>query len=153
MKKRGDCMKTCTIFYILFIIHFMVFGLTMIYNSDLKHLESLLDRKQLEIYDKIKKERLNHFYCGLGAGGFLGLGVILSNMKLTSRFCLAGIVLIFSTVMIYYILPKSEYMVKHLKTEDQRLAWMSVHRNFMKKKIAGFLAVIILYFCIPFFLK
>ena len=148
MKK--DCIKTCTIFYILFIIYLVVFGLTIIYSGDLKHLDKILDNGQKAIYEKIKRERLNHFFKGLGVGAILGLGVLLSDMKVTSKYCLAGIILLFTTSMVYYILPKSDYMVRHLETEEQKLAWIAIQRNFIKKKIAGFLAIIVLYFCVPF---
>ena len=125
----------------------------MIYNGDLKHLEELLDKEQLEKYYRIKRERLNHFYTGLGVGSFIGLAVILSKMSVTSSYCLAGILLIFTTISVYYILPKSDYMIRHLKTEEQKNAWMSVNRNFLKKKLVGGMSVIILYFCVPFFVK
>jgi hypothetical protein len=147
--KKG-CIKTCTIFYILFIMCLVMFGLTIIYSGDLKHLDNILDKEQLVIYEKIKKERLNHFYTGLGVGGILGLGVILSNINVNSKYCLAGIILLFATSMIYYILPKSDYMVRHLKTEEQKLAWMTIQRNFIKKKIASFIGIVVLYFCVPF---
>ncbi len=150
MKK--DCVKTCTIFYIIFVMYLMMFGLTIVYSNDLKHLENVLDDKQREIYFKIKQERLKHFYTGLGAGGFLGLFVILSKINITSKYCLAGIILLFTTSIVYYILPKSDYMVRHLKSEEQKMAWMTVHRNFIKKKIAGFVGVVVLYFCVSFFI-
>jgi hypothetical protein len=121
----------------------------MVYSGDLKHLDNLLDKNQKEVYYKIKKERLNHFYTGLCIGGLLGLGVILSNIQVTSKYCLAGIILLVVTSTVYCVLPKSDYMVKHLKTEEQKLAWITIYRNFVKKKIAGFLGVIILYFCVP----
>lgn len=145
-------MKICTIFYIFFVTYLMMFGLTVVFSGDLKHLENVLDDKQKNTYYKIKKERLNHFYKGLGVGSLIGLCILLSNMKVTSKYCLAGIVLILATTMIYYILPKSDYMIRHLKTEEQKIAWMTVHRNFIKKKIAGFVGVIVLYFCVPLFI-
>ena len=150
---KGDCVKTCTIFYIIFVINLLVFSLTIMFSGDLKHLEKVLDKDQLKMYEKIKKERLNHFHIGLGVGGILGLSLILSNNKIKSKFCWAGIILLITTPIVYYILPKSGYMVKHLKTEEQKMAWMKVHRNFIKKKIAGFLSLIILYFCVPFLFK
>jgi|TARA_X000000368_G_C22995406_1_gene696385 hypothetical protein len=125
----------------------------MIYSSDLKHLEKALDKDQLEKYYKIKKERLNHFYTGLGVGSFIGLAIILSKINVTSSYCLAGILLIFTTITIYYILPKSDYMVRHLKTEEQKNAWMAINRNFMKKKLVGGISVILLYFCVPIVIK
>ena len=45
---------------------------------------------------KIKQERLKHFYTGLGVGGFLGLFILLSKIKVTSKYCLAGIILLFT---------------------------------------------------------
>ena len=125
----------------------------MIYSGDLKHLEKALDKDQLEKYYKIKKERLNHFYTGLGVGSFIGLAIILSKINVTSSYCLAGILLIFTTITIYYILPKSDYMVRHLKTEEQKNAWMAINRNFMKKKLVGGISVILLYFCVPIVIK
>lgn len=144
-----DCVLTCTIFYISFLTYLFMFGFTLLYSGDLKKFSEVLDDKQLEIYDKIRKERLHHFYTGLGVGGILGLFVVLTDFKATSKHCLAGIVLLLTTSCIYYVLPKSDYMIKHLDTEEQRSHWLNVQRNFIKKKIFAFLIVIIIYFCIP----
>ena len=145
-----ECVKTCTIFYIFFLTYLFVYGITLIYSKDLQKLNSMLDDKQKAIYEKIKKERLHHFLMGLGIGGLLGFTVILSNIKITSKFCMAGLIVLFVMTAVYYILPKSDFMIKHLETEEKRLAWLNVSRNFMKKKMAGFVLAIIVYFCIPF---
>lgn len=146
-----DCIYTCTIFYIIFLTYLFVFGFTLIYSGDLKLFEKVLDDKQKQIYHKIKKERLHNFYSGLGVGGILGLFVLLTDFKVTSKYCLAGIILLMTTSSIYYILPKSDYMIKHLTTEEQRITWLNIQRNFIKKKIFSFLLVVILYFCVPLF--
>jgi len=149
MKK---CDITCTIFYILFLTYLFMFGLTIIYSADLKKLDDILDEKQRIIHDKIKKERLHHFYSGLGVGSVFGLFILLSDIKMTSKFCLAGLILILTTSIVYYILPKSDYMINHLDTKEKREVWMNVSRNFMKKKMIGFALSIIVYFSIPMFL-
>ena len=146
-----DCIYTCTIFYIIFLTYLFVFGFTLIYSGDLKAFEKVLNKNQMEKYDKIKKERLHHFYSGLGAGGILGLFVLLTDFKATSKYCLAGIILLMTTSTVYYILPKSDYMIAHLNTEEQRKKWLNISRNFVKKKIFSFLLVVILYFCVPLF--
>ena len=143
--KKLTC--TCTIFYIIFVVHLVMFGLTMIYSGDLKHLEKVLDKKQLEKYQHIKRERLNHFYTGVGVGSIIGLCVILSDMKMTSGYCLAGILLLFTTVVVYYILPKSDYMLRHLNTEEQKMAWLTVNRNFMKRNGGWNIYNIIVFLC------
>lgn len=143
------CITTCTIFYVILITHMFVYGYTLINSSDLKKLDSLLSDEQRAIYAKIKKERLHHFYMGLGAGALLGLFIILSNAGFNSKYCLSGIVLILTTVIVYYVLPKSNYMIQHLETEEQKMAWLAVSRNFHKKKMVGFVLAIVLYFCVP----
>ena len=102
-----DCVLTCTIFYISFLTYLFVFGFTLLYSGDLKRFSEVLDKNQLEIYNNIKKERLHHFYTGLGVGGLLGLFVILTDFDSTSKHCLAGIVLLITTSCVYYVLPKS----------------------------------------------
>ena len=143
------CITTCTIFYVILITHMFMYGFTLINSSDLKKLDSLLSDEQRVIYSKIKKERLHHFYTGLGIGSLLGLFIILTNVGFNSKYCLSGIILILTTVIVYYVLPKSDYMIQHLNTEEQKMSWLKVSRNFHKKKIVGFILAIVLYFCIP----
>tara|TARA_B110000008_G_scaffold279872_1_gene329245 strand:- start:254 stop:643 length:390 start_codon:yes stop_codon:yes gene_type:complete len=129
-----------------------MFGFTIIYSADLKKLDDILDEKQRIVHQKIKQERLHHFYSGLGVGSILGLFILVSNIKMTSKFCLAGLILILTTTTIYYMLPKSDYMINHLDTKEKKEVWMNVSRNFMKKKMIGFALSIIVYFSIPMFI-
>lgn len=148
-----NCIKTCTIFYILLLTYFFVFTFTLFYNDDLKKLSNLLNKKQLKIYEFIKKERLNHFLIGLSIGGILGFLIMITNISPKLKFCLSGITIILFTSVIYYILPKSTYIVKHLTTKKQKEAWMNISSNFIKKKISGFLLALIVYFGIPFLIN
>ena len=100
MKK---CVSTCAIFYVILITHLFVYGYTLVNSQDLKNLDYMLSDEQRAIYDKIKKERLHHFYMGLGCGALLGLFVILSNVGFNSKYCLSGILLILTTVIVYYV--------------------------------------------------
>tara|TARA_B100000795_G_scaffold123594_1_gene92117 strand:- start:1251 stop:1700 length:450 start_codon:yes stop_codon:yes gene_type:complete len=149
MKK---CDITCAIFYILFLTYLFIFGITMVYSADLKKLDNVLDKKQQILYKNIKKERLHHFYAGLGVGGVLGFFILLSNIQIKSKYCLAGLMLILSTTTVYHILPKTDYMINHLDTVEKKQLWMDVSRNFMKKKMIGFILAIIVYFSMPLFL-
>ena len=145
-----NCIKTCTIFYILLVTYFFIFTVTLFYNNDLKNLSNSLNKKQIKIYNFIKKERLKHFLIGLTVGGILGFLIMITNISSKVKFCLSGITIILFTSVIYYILPKSTYMVKHLTTKKQKEAWVNVSSNFIKKKISGFLLAIIIYFGLPF---
>ena len=144
-----DCIKTCALFYVMFITYLFIFGYTLIYSDDLKKFKSVLNKKQRIIHDKIRKERLHHFYTGLGVGSVLGLLVLLTNSGFRSKYCMAGIILILTMSTVYYVLPKSDYMIRHLETKEQRMAWMNISRNFMKKKMIGFILAVVLYFCLP----
>tara|TARA_B100000795_G_scaffold250568_1_gene218868 strand:- start:96 stop:470 length:375 start_codon:yes stop_codon:yes gene_type:complete len=124
----------------------------MVYSADLKKLDNVLDKKQQIVHQNIQKERLHHFYAGLGVGGVLGFFILLSNIQITSKYCLAGLMLILSTTTVYYMLPKTDYMINHLDTEEKKQLWMDVRRNFMKKKMIGFILAIIVYFSMPMFL-
>ena len=62
---------------------------------------------------------------------------------------MAGIILILTMSTVYYVLPKRDYMIRHLETKEKRMAWMNTSRNFMKKKIIGFILAVVLYFCLP----
>ena len=148
-----NCIKTCTIFYIFLLTYFFIFTFTLFYNNDLKTLNNLLNKKQLEIYNFIKKERLKHFFIGLSVGGILGFLIMITKITPKFKFCLSGITVILFTSIIYYILPKSTYLIKHLTSKKQKEAWMNISSNFIKKKIAGFLLAVIIYFCIPFIIN
>ena len=82
-----ECIRTCSIFFVILITYLFIFGYTLINSSDLKKLDSLLDDEQRVIYAKIKKERLHHFYSGLGVGALLGLLIIFSNTGFKSKYC------------------------------------------------------------------
>lgn len=124
----------------------------LVYSGDLKKLETVLDDRQKMIYKKIKNERLHHFYMGLGVGAVLGLFILISDIKMTSKYCLAGLILLLSTSMVYVILPKSDYMINHLETLEKKQKWKDITQIFFKKMATGFVLAFIIYFSVPMFL-
>ena len=50
-----------------------------------------------------------------------------------------------TAAIVYYLQPKTTFMIKHLKSQEQKEAWMIVSRNFIKKKMAGVLLGLVLY--------
>jgi hypothetical protein len=149
----GKCDTTCTIFYIIFLTYLFMFGVAMVYSGDLKKLDDILDEKQRAVHEKIKKERLHHFYAGLGVGGILGLFILISNIKMTSKHCLAGLVLLLSIAVVYGILPKSDHIINHLDTPEKKQLWLNVKRNFVKKTVISFVLAIVTYFSMLMFFK
>ena len=90
--------------------------------------------------------RLYHYNIGLILSSLLGLLVfsILSDKK--NQLCISGLVIFLLTPIIYYFLPKSDYMIRHLNTEQQKLAWLNVSRSYNKKKMLSYIGGIIVYY-------
>ncbi len=135
----------CFILYFILVAYLAVFGITIFYHGDLEKMVSLMDDDQKEIYSKIRKERLNHYLNGLAAGVVLSLPTLYLIKNTTSRVCASGIVLMMTASITYYLQPKSDYMIKHLNSQEQKEAWMNVSRNFIKKKISGVMIGLFLY--------
>ena len=135
----------CFILYFILVAYLAVFGITIFYHGDLEKMVSLMDDDQKEIYSKIRKERLNHYLNGLAAGVVLSLPTLYLIKNTTRRVCASGIVLMMTASITYYLQPKSDYMIKHLNSQEQKEAWMNVSRNFIKKKISGVMIGLFLY--------
>ena len=135
----------CFILYFILVAYLTVFGITIFYHGDLEKMAHLMDEKQKEIYMKIRKERLNHYLNGLGLGVVLSLPTLYLINDGVSKVCASGIVLMMTASIAYYLQPKSDYMIKHLNSQEQKEAWMNVSRNFIKKKISGVLFGLFLY--------
>jgi len=135
----------CFILYFILIAYLSVFGITMFYHGDLEKMVNLMDDKQKSIYSKIRKERLQHYLNGLGAGAVLSLPFLYFIKDTATKVCASGIILMMTTSIVYYLQPKTTYMIKHLNSQEQKEAWMNVSRNFIKKKIAGVLFALVLY--------
>ena len=135
----------CFILYFILVAYLTVFGITIFYHGDLEKMVNLMDDNQKQIYSKIRKERLNHYLNGLGAGVILSLPTLYLIKNTASRVCASGIVLMMTASITYYLQPKSDYMIKHLNSQEQKEAWMNVSRNFIKKKISGVMIGLFLY--------
>lgn len=135
----------CFILYFILVAYLTVFGITIFYHGDLEKMVNLMDDEQKEIYSKIRKERLNHYLNGLAAGVVLSLPTLYLIKNTASRVCASGIVLMMTASITYYLQPKSDYMIKHLNSQEQKEAWMNVSRNFIKKKISGVMIGLFLY--------
>ena len=98
-------------------------------------LVNLLDRDQKNRYDKIKNERKN-----LAAQGYT-LGLIISaiicyycsisknkDLNKMSYLCIAISVTYITNYFYYLLMPKSDWMVIHLKTVEQRKEWLNIYK-------------------------
>jgi uncharacterized protein YacL len=94
-----------------------------------------LDRK----YDAIVKERRNHYIIGIVLGTVLSY-LVLQLVKINNRFHKMSLFLavtLLTTVMFYSLMPKSDYMLNHLKTEEENKAWLEVYKTMKQRYFVG----------------
>lgn len=87
--------------------------------------ENTLDENQLEIYKKLKRERLYIFIIALI------LAVVLSyfTYRMQRNYCFTISTAIIALTMIYKMWPKSDYILNHIYSSDQGATWMKLNKN------------------------
>ena len=111
-------------------------------SNTIELIKSLPD-KQKRDYINITKERLLIYIKGLVIG--LLTAYIYSQVYSKSTPCENVAIVLMMTCFIYTILPKSKYMITELKTEEQRILWLSVYNEQkLKGHISGFVGFLIL---------
>jgi len=93
-----------------------------------------------KVYEKIVIERRNLYIVGLVIGIVLSY-LVVTLVKINNRFHRMSlfVAITLMTGMGYYcIMPKSDYMLNHLKTEEQNKTWLSVYKTMKQRHITGF---------------
>jgi hypothetical protein len=104
--------------------------LTRLFNSE-------LDEK----YNNIVVERRNQYFQGL----ILGLIVSYFSMnyfqpiKTFHRITLYLAITIPISVIFYFLMPKSDWMLNHLKTPEENKAWLDVYKTMKYRYLIGFI--------------
>ena len=104
-------------------------------------LRQVLNPELASKYDAIVKERTSHYIQGLLIGMIISYFVLGFVMKTPNRFhrisTLFAITL-FTTALYYLLMPKSDYMLNHLKGTDENKAWLSVYKTMKYRYLIGF---------------
>ena len=116
------------------------------YNNNF---EKLLDCDQKKKYKSIKKERLRIYLEGHFIGILIAL-LVCYNIKLESckKICLFLVTSIGINYLYYNLIPKRDYMLKHLNSMDQNKAWLEQYLYMKNLHKLGFLLGIIGYILI-----
>ncbi len=92
-------------------------------------------------YNSIVIERRNIYFQGLVLGIVISYFVLklirTANVFHRITFTLAIVIPI--SVIYYLLMPKSDYMLKHLKTQEQNEAWLKVYKNMKTRYLLGFI--------------
>jgi len=117
--------------------------ISMIYMMNATKQSQIMEKynKQLspvlqKTYSKIVDERTRIYYTGYALGLILSILFILYNTQIRkspmSTSVMVSIVIIVSFFVnyFYYVLsPKSDWMLKHVRTAEQNMAWIEMYRG------------------------
>lgn len=98
------------------------------------------DRLDLK-YEMISLERRNHYLIGLGIGLILST-IIVNSVGIENyytRVTLFLTITLGSAVLFYMSMPKSDYMLNHLKTPEENRKWLQVYNTMKNRYYLGFL--------------
>jgi hypothetical protein len=94
-------------------------------------------------YEAIKNERMNHFNIGLIVSIIVSLIYYTKLSEKTPAFEKINVALLFILILpviIYKVLPKSDYMLKHSQTDQDYKDWFNIYLCMKDKCVHGFLA-------------
>jgi len=93
-----------------------------------------------KIYDNIVIERRHHYIVGLVVGILLSILIVknVSDLNYFSQVMLFLAITIPTSVLYYSLMPKSDYMLNHLKTPEQNKAWLEVYNTMKNRYHIGF---------------
>lgn len=117
------CVTSC---YLAMVFLFSMLYMTLMVDKS-KTLVNVLSKEQLELYKKIVVERRNHMIVGYLLGLSLSTIVIMTTKEKYLQVCYAIIITYLVSYFYYTLMPKTDYMLIHLETEEKRRAWLNVY--------------------------
>ena len=117
------------------------FATLTISTEQQNNLKKVLPDDLDKVYDKIIKERRDHYVQGLLLGLLVSY-ISLKNMETTSDFHTVSLFVLITmamSVLYYCVMPKSDYMLNHLKTQEQNKAWLAVYKTMKQRHVVGFI--------------
>ena len=99
----------------------------------------VLNPEQTAIYNNIVQERMTIYIYGLILGLLAGFTYIsYVPLKNTLGICAFVVIVLGILFLFYRIHPKSDYMLNHLTTQEQNIAWVNVYRDMKNRSHIGF---------------
>lgn len=92
-------------------------------------------------YNAIVAERRSHYFQGVALGllvSYFSLRLVRTT-NMFHRIMFVAAVTLTITVVVYFLLPKSDYMLPHLKTEEEIKAWFDVYKLMKQRYFLGML--------------
>ena len=133
-----------------YVATFLGFGLlgasvytSLVPASEVNRLRNMVSGEAAEAYKRIGNERAILYIQGLGIGivlAFLISYYYRSSIKhLFYRTTLFMFITLGFAAFYYSLMPKSDWMLNHLKTEEENKAWLQIYKTMKYRYITGFL--------------
>lgn len=102
-------------------------------------LRNVFSDKLDKIYEDIIIERRNHYIMGLVLGLIISFLVSfkVNTVNYFSRLTLFFAITLGTAVIFYMLMPKSDYMLNHLKTEEENKKWLEVYKTMKARYFTG----------------
>jgi len=99
-----------------------------------------LDADQRSRYAAIVEERFRHYAIGAAVGLLLALVyyMLASTYKYDFSMCMFAFIVVMTQYVFYRLMPKSDWMIRHLKNEKQIAAWQDVYQVMTRQSHVGF---------------
>ena len=134
------CGWTCFV-ATMFIIANLLFTFLMDKHGIVKKYQESLDETQKKMYEEVVNERKNLAMQGYGLGIGLSVGFLIGKHFLTrskksllntsiSGLCFTVAITFIVQYFYYMLMPKKEWMLNYLKTDEQKEQWLKVYRAF-----------------------
>jgi uncharacterized protein YacL len=104
-------------------------------------LRSTLSEELDKKYQKISNQRRNHYIVGLIIGLLISF-IVIKNTNIKNHFTRVTLfftITLATAIIFYMIMPKSDYMLNHLKTPEQNKRWLDIYKTMKNKYILGFI--------------
>lgn len=130
------CINSCLIAVVL-ISGTIATMITSKTSPNFRKFDETLTLEQKKLYHKITMERLRIYTEGMILGLITGLFAVSLLPKKVSKVCVFVIVCLLINMTYYRMYPKSTYMVKHLKTPEQKEAWLAIYKEMKYRHLFG----------------
>jgi uncharacterized protein YacL len=139
------CLTSCAIAFVFLVgMIYMSIALRLENRKYLKDFMSSLNPKLQDMYREIVAERQMLYLTGFGVGLLISiLGSMYMKLKPTARICTVMASTFLFTYFFYILSPKSDHIVRHLETKEQREKWLTVYKDMQMKYHVGLVLGII----------
>ena len=98
----------------------------------------MLDEDQKQIYKSVIDERMSLYIQGMVLGIVVGI-IIVFNSKVshTVKICMFITIALGINYLYYILSPKSTYMLEHLSSVEQNVAWMGIYKEMKLRSHIG----------------